>query len=117
MKQLAIVLVVILISSLCGFAQGETRCVGFSENKLESPLTGEVKAVSYNAVLKTDYTGETRTIEVSEETYELLKNEYEAEREHHDNLWYVKAGKWFVGAGNWCEGAFNDAVDWVTFWN
>ena len=117
MKELAIVLCVVLITTLCGFAQAETRCVGFSENQLIDPLTGEVKAVSYNAVLKTDHTGEIREIEVSEETYRLLKSEYEAEREHHDNLWYVKAGRWFVGAGNWCEGAFNDAVDWIVFWD
>ena len=60
--------------------------------------------------MTTEYSDEIIQIQVDEETYELLNRDVEAEKEHHDNLWYVKAG-------NWCVGAFNDAVDWVTFWD
>ena len=47
MKQLAIVLVVILITSLCGFAQGETRCVGIGTTHYVDPETHEVTETNY----------------------------------------------------------------------
>lgn len=113
MKQLAIVLVVILVMSLTGMAQAEMRVVGYSAEKMVG-LPGteleEVLGEHYYLDVETDRTDEAKRIEVDYDTYEMYRNELEAERTHHENLWYVKAG-------NWCVGAFNDAVDWVTFWN
>lgn len=113
MKQLAIVLIIILVTSLTGMAQAEMRVVGFHE----STMTGmpdteyeETLSVRYYLDIEMDRTGETKTIEVDKDTYDMYLDECEAEKVHHDNLWYVKTC-------NWCAGAFNDAVDWIMFWN
>ena len=110
MKELAIVLCIILTMTLCGFAQAETRCVGLGTVNAIDPETHEVTETHYWAEMTTEYSNETIQIQVDEETYRLLERETEAEQDHHDNLWYVKAG-------NWCTGAFNDAVDWIVFWD
>lgn len=113
MKELCIVLVVILVTSLTGMAQAEMRVVGYESNVLIGSPDSEFEHVDsehYYLDVETDRTGETKRIEVDKDTYELYLNELEAEKVHHDNLWYVKAYKWSATA-------VSDAVDWITFWN
>ena len=110
MKELAVVLVVILVTTLCGFAQAETRCVALGTTQCVDPETHEAYDIDYWAAITTDYSNKTIQFQVDEETYEILMREAEADQAHYDSLWYVKTCRW-------CDGAWNDAIDWITFWN
>lgn len=110
MKQLCIVLVLILVTSLTGMAQAETRLVGIGTDNFVDPITEEVVETHYYANVVTEYSSEIVQIEINQETWETLMRERQAEQDHYDGLWYVQTCRW-------CEQAAIDAVDWITFWD
>lgn len=110
MKQLCIVLVLILVTSLTGMAQAETRLTGTASSSLVNPFTDEVSNTTYYASFTTEYTNETVEIVIDQEAYDALMREKQAEQDHYDGLWYVQTCRW-------CEQAAIDAVDWITFWD
>ena len=72
--------------------------------------TGKVVDTYYEALITMDRIDDSHWVEISEKVYNDYLAELEAEKEHHDGLWYVKAGRW-------CSNAAADVADWVTFWD
>lgn len=63
----------------------------------------------YYVSMTADSRGYSMKREVSRSVYYELLAEEKADKEYHDNLWYVKA--W-----NWTTTAAHNVVDFVVFW-
>lgn len=116
MKKIIIAMVVILVMSLTVMAQGEVRVVSFEtigHQELQDDKKVDVVDHCY-VIMFTDYGEESIKVEVSEEEYKKLytawHNEFEAEKEEHENRWYVKTLKW-------CGDAAENVKDFVVFWD
>ena len=112
MKKFAVALIAILVvMGLTVMAQAEVRCDSVYRTEYERLVDGElVPGEGYLADFTNTRTGVQTRVSIDKETYEKFLAEKEAEEEHHNNLWYVKAGKWTSQAAK-------DVADWVTFWN
>ena len=109
-KFVAMIMVVILTMSLVGMAQAEVRVADVRKQEIIQYDTGKVVDTYYEALVTMDRIDDYHWVEISEFVYVECLAEIEAEKNHHDNLWYVKAGRWFSTAAT-------DVVDWVTFWD
>lgn len=110
MKELCIVLVLILVTSLAGIGQAETRVDSVWSCQLEDPLTGEVTETHYYAKMSADTSNESAIMRIDEETYEMILHDQEEAQARYDNRWDVKACRW-------CVNAATDAWDWISFWD
>ena len=109
-KFIAMIVMVILTMSLVGMAQAETRIVDVRKQEIIQLDTGNVVDTYYEALIVMERIDDAHWVEISQKVYDAYLAELEADKDHHDNLWYVKAGRW-------CSTAASDVVDWVTFWN
>lgn len=108
MKKLSVMLVLVFVLMTLCWGQAETRLIGYHHDRLDG-LSGRIYEEHYFVTLELDYSGETVEVEVDKDTFESIVNDHKNERNHHDNLWYVKA---WQGVTNFAI----EAADWVTFW-
>lgn len=110
MKELCIALVLILVTSLVGIGQAETRVTNIWMEQGRNPITGEMTPAHYYAKMSVDSNGETAIVQIDEQTYEMIVRDREEAQARYDNRWDVKTCRW-------CANAATDAWNWVSFWD
>lgn len=112
MKELAIALCFVLVLSLTGLAQAETRLVTMPELKSEYDYDGDgvVDETTYHVEMIVDGSEWATVLTVDKNVFEAVLEEQEREQEAYDGLWYVQTCRWV-------DTAANDVVDWIVFWD
>lgn len=103
-----VMMVVVLTLSLGVVAQAEGRFVGVTA--IQDEYSGKVEHYASVRYDRGFFHYNVTTVHIDEELYNKLLKCEEEDREWHENLWYVKAGRW-------CKTTAVKAADWVTFWD